>query len=142
MALPVEDILAIQKLAADYNHLIDSGSAEAWAQLFVPDGTLEFGMPEGVKGHEDLAAFAATINPATRHVISNLSIDGEGEEAVASVYLEVYYTAPPGQPRELAITGIYRDQLRKEGGRWRYVSRQMMPDLGDWAAAPETIPGL
>ena len=140
MALPVEDILAIQKLAADYNHLIDSGSAEAWAQLFVPDGTLEFGMPEGVKGHEDLTAFAAAINPATRHVISNLSIDGQGDEAVANVYLEVYYTAPPGQPRELIITGVYRDHLRKDDGRWRYVSRQMTPDLGEWAPVPESIP--
>ena len=142
MALPVEDILAIQKLAADYNHLIDSCSGEAWAQLFVPDGTLEFGMPEGVKGHEDLAAFAAAINPATRHVISNLSIDGEGDEAVCAAYLVVHYTAPPGEPRELIITGMYRDRLRKEDGRWRYVSRQMMPDLGDWAPAPETVPGL
>ncbi|WP_420618410.1 nuclear transport factor 2 family protein [Candidatus Poriferisocius sp.] len=142
MALPVEDILAIQKLAADYNHLIDSGSAEAWAQLFVPDGTLEFGMPEGVKGHEDLVAFAAAINPATRHVISNLSIDGQGDEAVANVYLEVYYTAPPGEPRELIITGVYRDVLRKEDGRWRYVSRQMMPDLGERAPAPDTVAGL
>ena len=142
MALSVEDILAIQKLAADYNHLIDSGSAEAWAQLFVPDGTLEFGMPEGVKGHEDLVAFAAAINPATRHVISNLSIEGEGDEAVANVYLEVYYTAPPGQSRELIITGVYRDVVRKEDGRWRYVSRQMTPDLGEWAPAPDTVAGL
>ena len=138
MALPVEDILAIQKLAADYNHLIDSGSAEAWAQLFVPDGTLEFGMPEGVKGHEDLAAFARGITPATRQEISNLSITGQGDEAVASVYLEVYHTAPPGEPRVLTITGVYRDRLRKEDGRWRYVSRNMIPDLGDWAPAPET----
>ena len=116
MALPVEDILAIQKLAADYNHLIDSGSAEAWAQLFVPDGTLEFGMPEGVKGHEDLVAFAAAINPATRHVISNLSIDGDRRRGGGQRVLGgVLHRSSRRASRELIITGVYRDHLAQRG---------------------------
>ena len=40
MPLPVEDVLAIQKLLADYNHAIDAGDGDAFAGAFVEDGTL------------------------------------------------------------------------------------------------------
>ena len=44
MTLPIEDQLAIHKLVADYNHLVDAGAGEAWADLFVDGGTLDTGM--------------------------------------------------------------------------------------------------
>ena len=43
MALATDDILAIQKLVADYNHLVDAGDGEGFAALFVDGGSLDTG---------------------------------------------------------------------------------------------------
>ena len=43
MTLATEDILAIQKLIADYNHIVDAGDGEEFAALFTDDGSLDTG---------------------------------------------------------------------------------------------------
>ncbi len=83
MALVPDDILAIQKLVADYNHVVDTGNGEAFAALFVDGGSLDTGF-NVVKGADELRGFAdfvPTMAPGARHLVSNVSIDGDGETA-------------------------------------------------------------
>jgi hypothetical protein len=130
MTLAAEDILAIQKLVADYNHFIDVGEADAWADLFVEDGSLDSGM-NVTKGRAELREFARvvpTLVPGSRHVVANLSIDGDGDEATTKMYLQMWATAGGTADTKLVISGRYHDTLRREGATWRFVARTMIPD--------------
>ncbi|MFN8026570.1 MAG: nuclear transport factor 2 family protein [Acidimicrobiia bacterium] len=130
MSLPVEDVLAIQKLLADYNHAIDSGDADAFAGAFVEDGTLDVGhgVTEGRAALKEFAGALPSMVPGIRHLISNISIEGSGDRASTKVYLQAYVTAGGAAETKLIISGIYRDDLRREDGEWRFVSRTMTPD--------------
>jgi hypothetical protein len=122
----------IQKLLADYDHLVDAGDGETWADLFVDDGTLDTGMRNVVEGGRDaLAEFANAVpmlSPGCRHMVTNASIDGDGTDARVACYFQMWGTdADPAQTRPV-ISGIYRDVRRKDDDGWRFVSRALKPD--------------
>jgi ketosteroid isomerase-like protein len=130
MTLATDDILAIQKLIADYNHIVDAGDGEAFAALFVEDGSLDTGF-NVVKGGDELrdfAAFVPNLAPGARHMVTNVSIDGDGTEATARLYLQMWSTAGGAAESKLVISGRYEDTLRRDGGGWRFVTRKMIPD--------------
>ncbi len=130
MALATDDILAIQKLIADYNHLVDAGEGDAFAQLFVDDGSLDtgFNVVKGTDELRDFAAFVPTMAPGSRHMVTNVSIDGEGDSATSRLYLQMYTTAGGAAATKLVISGRYEDTLRRDDGAWRFVTRKMIPD--------------
>ena len=130
MSLPVEDVLAIQKLLADYNHAIDFGDADGFAGMFVEDGVLDtgHGPTEGRAGLKEFAAALPGMVPGLRHLISNVSIDGSGDTATTKAYLQGWMTAGGAGEAKMIVCGVYRDELRREDGEWRFVSRTMTPD--------------
>ena len=130
MALATDDILAIQKLIADYNHIVDAGEGEAFARLFVDGGSLDTGF-NVVKGGDELrdfAAFVPTMAPGSRHMVANVSIDGDGDTATSKLYLQMYSTAGGAAATKLVISGRYEDTLRRDDGTWRFVTRKLIPD--------------
>lgn len=130
MTLATDDILAIQKLIADYNHAVDTGDGPAFAALFVEGGSLDSGF-NVVKGRDELRDFAAmvpTMAPGARHLVSNVSIDGDGDAATARLYLQMWATAGGAAETKLVISGRYEDTLERDGGSWRFVTRKMSPD--------------
>jgi len=130
MALATDDIVAIQKLVADYNHLVDAGDGEAFAALFVDGGSLDTGF-NVVKGTDELRGFAdfvPTMAPGARHLVSNVSIDGDGENATTRLYLQMWSTAGGAAETKLVISGVYEDTLRRDGGTWRFVTRKLVVD--------------
>ena len=130
MALPVDDILAIQKLIADYNFAVDAGDGDAFAQLFVDDGSLDsgFGVTKGRAELRDFASAVPTMVPGGRHIATNLSVEGDGDGATARMYLQMFSTNGGSAETKLIISGRYDDTLRREGGQWRFVERRMQPD--------------
>ena len=133
MTLDVSDNLAIQKLMADYNFAIDMGDAEAFAACFAEGGSLEtIGM--GVtSGTDDLIEFVGVTNqmvPGGRHMVSNISIDGDSAAGTATTraYLQMYTTAGGAGSTSLMISGTYADTLTKTDGEWKFVTRVMTPD--------------
>ena len=130
MALTTDDILAIQKLVADSNHLVDAGEGDAFADLFVDGGSLDTGF-NVVKGRDELrdfAAFVPNMAPGARHLVSNVSIDGDGTEATARLYLQMWSTAGGAAESKLVISGRYEDTLRRDDGTWRFVTRKLVVD--------------
>ena len=130
MALATDDILAIQKLIADYNHNVDAGDGEAFAQLFVDGGSLDTGF-NVVKGADELrefAAFVPTMAPGARHIATNVSIDGDGDAATSRLYLQMFTTAGGAGETKLMISGRYEDTLQRDGGTWRFVTRKLTVD--------------
>lgn len=130
MALASDDILAIQKLVADYNHVVDRGDGEAFAALFVDGGSLDTGF-NVVKGTDELRGFAdfvPNMAPGARHLVSNVSIDGDGDAATTRLYLQMWSTAGGAAETKLVISGVYEDTLRRDRGTWRFVTRKLVVD--------------
>jgi hypothetical protein len=127
MALAAEDTLAIQKLMADYNHAVDRLDGEAFAALFIERGSLQRGA-ELTCGRDDLCAFASALPDGIRHVVSNMSIDGEGDRATARAYLQVWATPAMAGEARILVSGIYEDALERGHDGWRFVSRVLTYD--------------
>lgn len=130
MALETADTLEILQLAARYNHAIDYSDPEAWAGTFTEDGVFNGG-PSPVTGHEALAQFAGgfgTNMAGARHWTNNHVVDGDGDEATHSCYLNLIQTKDGGSS---IVTGRYDDKLRKVDGQWRFTERNVTPDAKD-----------
>ena len=122
MALSVEDRMAILDLAARYNHAFDYGDSEAWADTFTPDGVFG-GKPH--RGTEELRTFAegkAEVAKRHRHWTSNHVIQGSGDTATHTCYVMI---TEIGDKPTLFGTGIYRDRLKKLGGEWKFLRREL-----------------
>ncbi len=130
MALPTDDVLAIQKLIADYNFAVDDGDGDAFAALFVEEGSLDsgFGVTKGVDALREFGGTVPTMIPGPRHIATNVSIDGDGDTATARLYLQMFGTGGGSAETKLIISGRYEDTLRRENGAWRFVDRKMIPD--------------
>ena len=130
MALTTEDQLEIHGLVARYNHAVDSGNGDAYAETFTAEGVLDAGALV-VEGREALAAFAKGLPSSMRsprHIASNLVIEGDGDRATVNAYVQMYVLAgDPGHPK-LAVSGKYVDELVRTGGRWVFARRVFTRD--------------
>jgi SnoaL-like domain len=133
MSLTIEDHVAIQGLAARYNHAIDSGDSEAFIATFSEKGALNAG-PLQIEGHAALGEFAKNFAGSVReprHVATNLVVDGNGDAATLKAYVQMYVLAgEPGEPPHQTVTtsGKYDDTLAKEDGSWKFVQRVFTAD--------------
>ena len=114
-------------LVARYNWAIDHGEADAWAACFTADGVFESG-PSSVTatGTAELAEFArgfAARSAGVRHWVSNVAVEGTGDEASLRCYLLLVDTrnAPPS----LLRAAEYDDRLRRVDGAWRFTHRRV-----------------
>ncbi|MCY3507014.1 MAG: nuclear transport factor 2 family protein [Chloroflexota bacterium] len=122
--LSAEDRLAIMDLSARYCHATDSHNAEAWADTFTADGAIE--APQGVsQGRDALIQFSQGVNtnmPTVRHHVSNLVIDGDGDSATMSSYLNLINT----DGNATVFTAMYEDQLSRVDGEWKFAHRKIV----------------
>ena len=123
---------AIRELGASYAHAADRGRFVELAELFAPDGVLEIedrpplcgreaiaGMLTGVKGQ-----LAATEPGAfIRHHVSSVSIELASKDRARawSYFFAVTQRGPDHW-------GRYRDELRMQGGAWRFLRRRVTVD--------------
>ena len=129
MPLSLADGLYIQDLLARYNHAIDSADAATWAATYAPDGTFTSGGRTRTET-EELQAFAADFAarmPGSRHWVNNVLIEGDGDTATMSCYLQLLKTGGDG-PATLVTTARYEDTLRRVDGAWRFTSRTVVRD--------------
>ncbi|MEX0782410.1 MAG: nuclear transport factor 2 family protein [Dehalococcoidia bacterium] len=127
--LATEDLLAIQQLYARYNHAIDSGDATGWAACFTPAGTFTSGASGSFAGTEQLTGFAQGFASRlkARHWTNNLIIDADGDGARGTCYLMLLRLAE-GAPASVMATGIYRDEIVRDSGAWKFASRNVVTD--------------
>lgn len=96
----------------------------------------------GVQGRQEVVArYGAGYKQLTkqrRHVLTNVFILEDGdEEALVQSYITLYLISDG--KLELHLTGVYRDTVIREGGRWLIRSREATMDVeynpGDTAPA-------
>ncbi len=127
MPLSIEDELDIMDVLARYNHAIDGGDAEAWADTFTADGLFE-GSRDTVKGRAELLEFVRRRDPEVRirHWYNNVLIEGDGDDASMRVYLlSLDVSGPP----KLRSSGVYHDTLKRVDGKWKFSQRRVVPDV-------------
>jgi hypothetical protein len=88
-----------------------------------------------LSGRQQLRAFAASSHTAhaagpqpNYHWVSNPLIEGDGDRATTTSYLRVVGGKTQDLNESTMVTGIYRDQLRKVDGQWKFQSRQVRFD--------------
>jgi hypothetical protein len=128
MPLRPQDVVSIQRLLSNYNHILDFGTSEEFVAVWAQNGELE--TPVGVsRGHDDLRKvirWNRRNTPGTRHVAHNVIASGDGVDASACSYVLVYQVGDDGV--RLLMSGRYSDILHRVDGQWKFVRRILEPD--------------
>lgn len=123
MTLGADDLFAIHHLYARYNHAIDFGSAEEWADCFSADARFDSGVSIA-EGRDALLEFHAVTRqmvPDIRHLTSNIVVDGDGDVATGAAYIRA--TSGAGADTATLMTGVYRDRIVRTADGWRFAAR-------------------
>lgn len=128
MSLDVADKFAIHELLNAYCHNADYNPPERMREMFTADGIFEVpAMDLRFEGIDHIIAFFTSsrqANAAARHVISNVLIEGSGDSATSSAYLQVVATRD-----DITTTvafGRYLDELRRTPSGWRLQRRRVV----------------
>jgi len=128
---------SIRRVMNEYCFRLDTGNFDDFAELFQHALWLVRGDPRG--GDTGAAAVRKTLQqvilydgkPNTKHVMSNVQIDVDesSKRAAAQCYITVFQSVPPDFPLQPIFSGHYYDQFVKVDKDWRFVSREISPDL-------------
>ena len=118
-----EDRDNILQLLYTYNHAIDGGQAERWADTFTADGALN-AAGRLFAGRDELMRFASGVH-GMRHVVTNPVIEVDGDTASVQAYVLVFRGA------SVSVIGAYADELVRTPDGWRFVRRNFTPETWD-----------
>jgi ketosteroid isomerase-like protein len=124
----VEDELAIGRLMASYGPLVDAGDAEAVAGLWAEDGEYDV---EGwhMRSRADVAemvrspAHQGLIRGGSAHFLGPVSVDVDGDEAVAVCESILVRHNEDGRGYRVWRAGANHVMLRRTAAGWRIVKR-------------------
>jgi hypothetical protein len=140
------DYEAIRQLTTRYGYTLDFSDADGFVNCFTEDGFFEirtlgdpdFGGDSRAQGSAALREMVGWLAPRVkghvRHGVMNAVIEGDGQRASVSSY--GFFTTDHGaKPRHtepdsfmIETTGIYRDQVVKQDGYWRFTGRSFRYD--------------
>jgi ketosteroid isomerase-like protein len=112
----------IERLILDYAAHNDAANWEDVAAMFADDGRVSRPIaPDDFTEGRDaiLAAFKARPPRTTRHIVSNIRVDIDGENATASSQI-LLFTGPDMAP----LVGSYADKLIRTSEGWRFLERR------------------
>ncbi len=131
------DKLAIHELLSRAAYCFDERKLDVLGQCFTVaasmllniTGSGEVGPFEGREAIMQLMSdTAAAQTDVRRHVISNFFFEAEGNRAATVVSSLVVSSVENGEINVI-ISGIYRDEVVKEGGDWRISHRHLDLDI-------------
>jgi hypothetical protein len=143
--LDYEEIRALQHR---YGRLLDLNQPHAVAhEVFTEDAIDDRGrvpVPVGRVAIEEMFTRALKQFAATAHVISNVEIELDGDEATSSTYVTAWHWSDDGtdavvRPADFALIAVYEDALMRTSAGWRISHRRIRP-LGVGGLAAGTMP--
>jgi ketosteroid isomerase-like protein len=127
-----EDLIEIQQLFVQYGRYLDRGDFAAYAALFAADGELMIGPMGRAKGPAEIEAMMSKTlegrSGQSYHLITAPIIELDGDQATSEVMWTVLVREADGSPR-VSMTGRHRDELVREGGRWKFRRRRGYVDI-------------
>ena len=118
---------AIERIVLTVARRSDDGRIDDVVAAFTDDAVLDTGARQ-VHGRDGLLEFfgpGRTSDPdrqRSKHVISNVVVDVDGDRATAWSYFQVLRSAG------LVTWGRYVDTLRETDGAWRIAARRVIVD--------------
>lgn len=149
----VEDKLAIYHLIASHPPAADTGMDRYYRDAFAADGEVDLGGGKGAKGNEAIAAIVKTpehqaaIAGGLCHFAGLPRVEVDGDNAVATSYLQIITPDRQAAPRELSghgastgfrihRVGANRWELKRGKNGWKVTRRTLRPlDGSDEARA-------
>ncbi|NWG45981.1 MAG: nuclear transport factor 2 family protein [Alphaproteobacteria bacterium] len=135
---------ACETLVLTYASAWDHGDADAFANLFAPDGTLTFARP--IEGREAIRKTmeAGSARSTFRHVMSNIQITLEDADTARGVSYAIVLTGPrpegeatgPVALEGLGTVGEYHDVFVRTDEGWKIAARRFVPILRAAPPAP------
>lgn len=115
--------------------LIDHGRAAECAALFAPDASLTFGpgapQPGTIHGPAIATAMAARqaqVAVTSRHILSNIIVEDEGEgRATMRSLLTLFRTDTDDRRPIVKSVADIEDAVVKMGGEWKIAARTIQP---------------
>jgi len=142
----VRDRAQIEQLMSNYVHAIDHWDAEAYAQVFTPDGSFAAG-PNPTRGRDALRKMVLDLKKsqddrrakglfigAMHHVISNQYIEFvDRDHARVHYYWMTVFTGPAAPPPALsppnvAAVGRGLDDVVRVEGKWLISNRNVIAE--------------
>lgn len=120
----ISDRLEIQDLMVRYSHAVDTGQWDLLDEIFTPDAHIDYTAMGGPAG--DLVStkkFLSDVMPnflAFQHLISNSSIDVDGDTATARTLCHNPMVVPGTDgTQQLMLCGLwYHDTFVRRDDRW------------------------
>jgi hypothetical protein len=122
----------IYELCCLYMRGLDRLDAGLLLSVFHEDGWCEYGFSNCPPGEfVEFAIKALGDHEANQHMIGNVLIELEGEEAFGEVYFRAYHKIATEQDFEdVIIAGRYLDRYEKRDGQWKMAYRS---ERVDWS---------
>jgi ketosteroid isomerase-like protein len=125
----VADRLKIIELLGKHQITIDLGDADAYADLYTPDGRYESPFATA-RGREDIREMSMRLardgfTEGKRHLIGPMIIEVDGDEARAFSY---WWVAETKEAPGIYSTGTYTDRLQKIDREWKIAHRKQEID--------------
>jgi len=136
----IEELLAkqeIYELACKYMRGLDRLDKGLLLSLFCDDAWCEYGFSNGEPGvFIDYAVTALQGHESNHHMIGNVLIDVDGEEAFGEVYFHAYHKVRTEAGFEdIIIAGRYLDRYESHAGSWKFAYRS---ERVDWSRTQPT----
>lgn len=122
----LEDAVELQDIMVRYGPSVDSGDADATAELFAEDGVYDAEGPGpmvGADGVRDMVNGATHqgLLPNCAHTIGPATLRLEGDRATATGYSRVYLRE--GEAFRLWRVAANRWEFERRGGEWKVARR-------------------
>lgn len=123
----------IRELALRYCRGVDRKDPALLRSLYTRDGIDNHAQIFRGSAHEyvDFLETSFQFIQIGAHYVCNHLIELDGDEASGEVYALGYHIlpSPSGPPTESFVGVRYLDRYRREDGRWRFASREVVIDL-------------
>lgn len=127
----------IYELICRYMRGLDRLDRELLVSVFHEDGWCDYGFTSGTPAEFiDYALGALSDHAANQHMIGNVLIDLDGDEAYGEVYFQAYHKFMGEDGfTDMMIAGRYLDRYEKRDGVWKFAYRS---ERVDWSRTEPT----
>ena len=127
----------IYELSCKYMRGLDRLDEQLLVSVFFADAWCDYGFAEGTPA--EFANFCITAlkeHTANQHMIGNVLIELQGDEAFGEVYFQAYHKVQ-GEAgfEDVIIAGRYLDRYEKRDGVWKFAYRS---ERVDWSRTQPT----
>ena len=123
---------ACSELSAVYSRGLDRLDGDLLASVFFEDAWCEYGFYNGPPGpFIEFALTALGEHAANQHMLGQILIEVEGDEAFGEVYFNAYHKLPVEDGfQDMVIAGRYIDRYECREGVWKMAYRS---ERNDWS---------